>query len=79
MKAIQDIAVGFTISILALGTVTVPGCGTAVTPQLVQCKLEALRVLPADPKMVTPYDIEDLVHRLNTCRHAAELADSGAP
>lgn len=55
------------------------GCGAAVTPQLVQCKLDALRVLPSDPKMFTPYDGEDLINRLKACESAAAPGDAGTP
>lgn len=78
MRALSDITLG---SVLALGlacSLLTPGCGTAVTPQLVQCKLESLRVLPKDVKMVTPYDIEDLYGRLKACDGAAK-SDAGAP
>lgn len=61
MKTIQRLAAGILVSAFALG------CGAAVTPQLVQCKLEALNKLPADPMLVTPYDISDLIEQLNAC------------
>lgn len=76
MKALQEIALGSAIAVAAFCTVLAPGCGAAVTPQLVQCKLAALKVLPRDPKMVTPYDLEDLVSRVNACE---ALNDGGAP
>lgn len=79
MKAIQDIATGFAIGTAVLCTLATPSCGTAVTPQLVLCQAAATRVLPQDPKMVTPYDIEDLLSRLNECRAQAGATDSGAP
>jgi hypothetical protein len=85
MKAIQDIATGFAISITVLGTLAVPGCGGALPPKavaaarLAECKLEAVRVLPADPGMITPYDLADVVERLQACRKAQQQADSGAP
>lgn len=52
------------------------GCGAA-TPQLIQCKLDALKVLPEDPRMVTPYDAVDLVNRIKACH--GESPDAGAP
>ncbi len=45
-------------------------CGTA--PTLVQCKLDALRFLPKDPLMVTPYDAVDLIDRINACQRPAD-------
>lgn len=79
MKAIQDIATGFAIGFGVIGTLAMPACGSAVTPQLVLCQAAATRVLPQDPKMVTPYDIEDLLSRLSECRAAAGAADGGSP
>jgi hypothetical protein len=57
-------------SLAALCLVSALGCGSAVTPALVQCKLEALRVLPADPEQATVADARDLVARIKAC-HAA--------
>lgn len=49
------------------------GCGqSAVTPQLVQCKLAALRVLPEDPKQVTIADAIDVVSRIKACTQPAD-------
>ena len=45
------------------------GCGS---PALVQCRLEAVKFLPEDPKQVTPYDVVDLIGRLNACRAGAD-------
>jgi len=56
--------------IAAIGITLSLGCGSAVTPALVQCKLEALRVLPADPEQATVADARDLVSRIKAC-HAA--------
>lgn len=65
----KQIAIGAALSLLTFGALNLflNGCGAAVTPQLVECKLNALKVLPRDPKMVTPYDLEDLVNRVNAC------------
>jgi hypothetical protein len=62
--------------VLGLVCLLFVGCGAA-TPQLIQCKLDALKVLPDDPKMVTPYDGEDLINRLHACERDA--ADGGTP
>jgi hypothetical protein len=49
------------------------GCGqSAVTPQLVQCKLDALRVLPLDPAQVTVADAVDVVSRIKACHQPAD-------
>jgi hypothetical protein len=70
---LSQIALGAAIGLLAFGAfVLCQGCG-ATNPQLVQCKLDALKILPDDPRMVTPYDGVDLINRLKAC----ELAPSG--
>jgi hypothetical protein len=79
MKEIQDIAAGFVVGLCVLGTLAMPACGTAITPQLVQCKLEALRVLPADPKMATVYDAVEIIERVKACHGKAEATDGGSP
>lgn len=40
-------------------------CGPAA---LVQCRLDAVKVLPEDPGQITPYDLADVVKRLNACK-----------
>lgn len=61
---------------LALAAALTPACGTAVNPALVQCKLEALRVLPEDPKAISSHDLDTLAGKLQAC-HASP--DAGAP
>lgn len=78
MQALKDMALGAVAGVALIGTLATPGCGAALTPQLVECKLDALRVLPKDPKMVTPYDLEDLVNRVNACE-AQAAGDGGSP
>lgn len=74
-----QILISTCLSLLAFGALCVflNGCGSSLTPQLVECKLNALRVLPRDVKMVTPYDVEDLYVRLESC-HREAAADGGA-
>jgi len=49
------------------------GCGrAAIAPQLVQCKLDALRVLPDDPAQVTVADAVDVVSRIKACHQPAD-------
>jgi hypothetical protein len=62
--------------VLGLVCLLVVGCGAA-TPQLIQCKLDALKVLPHDPMQATFGDAVDLVDRINACER--EAADGGAP
>ncbi len=53
--------------------VNATGCGQAsVTPQMVQCKLAALRVLPDDPKQATVGDAVDLIGRIKACHQPAD-------
>lgn len=65
----KQIAIGAALSLLAFGALNLflNGCGAAVTPQLVECKLNALKILPRDPMQVTFADGVDLVERLNAC------------
>lgn len=52
------------------------GCG-ASTQTLIQCQADAVRALPEDVQKVTPYDIDDLYHRLKAC-FRKERQDAGA-
>jgi len=76
----KQIVIGAALSLLAFGALSVflNGCGASVTPQLVECKLNALRILPKDPMQVTFADGVDLVERINACEREA-AADGGAP
>ena len=70
---LREIAAGVVIGVGVFALLV--GCmGGGLSP-LVRCKLEALRVLPDDPGMVTVNDGIDLVERLNACHRAA--ADGG--
>jgi hypothetical protein len=75
----HQIALGAAIALVAFAALTLflDGCGAAVSPALIQCKLDALRVLPDDIRMVTPYDAEDIWRRVRACEAGA--ADGGAP
>lgn len=72
-KAIAAIGISGWVLMAAAHT---SGCGqAAVTPQLVKCKLDALKVLPEDPKQVTVADAIDVVSRIKACY---QPADAGA-
>ena len=75
----RQITVGAGISLLVFGTLLLclNGCGAGINSQVAQCKLDALRVLPDDPMMVTPYDAVDLIHRIKACDSGS--ADAGKP
>lgn len=49
-----------------------PGCGS---PALVQCRVEAVRFLPEDPRQLTFADVSDLTVRLHRCN--VQLGDAG--
>ena len=57
--------------LLGLVVCSALGCGS---PAFVQCRVEAVKFLPTDPGQVTPYDVVDLVQRLNACK---KLGDAG--
>lgn len=59
----RSVLLGMVVACLA------SGCGS---PALVQCRVEAVKFLPEDPKQLTPYDVVDLVERLNACRVGAD-------
>lgn len=68
---LREIAAGMVLGFVALGALCL-ACGN---PALIQCKLDALKVLPEDPAMATVYDASDVIERLRAC-HRAD-ADGG--
>jgi len=64
---LREIALGVVIGMVVLGLPL--ACGGGLSP-LVRCQLDALKVLPDDPGMVTVYDAVDIVGRLRACRRA---------
>lgn len=68
---LREIAAGMVLGFVALCLAV----ACAGVPPIVQCKLDALKVLPDDPAMATPYDAVDVIERLQAC-HRAE-ADGG--
>lgn len=73
----QHVAYGALLGLAIFGSLSLVAQGCATNSSVIACKLDALKVLPEDPRMVTPYDAVDLVKRLNECR--AVSADAGAP
>jgi hypothetical protein len=71
----RPIAFGAAVGLLAFAVISFQfGCGAALTSKLVTCKIDALKFLPSDPQMATPYDAVDLINRLKAC----DAADGGA-
>lgn len=73
MHPLRQILLGSVLCLVTLGPLVV-ACGGGLSP-VVRCKLEALRVLPKDPLMVTIYDGVDVVERVNACDRMS--ADGG--
>lgn len=66
------------VTLAGFALVCLFGCSVAGTlPQSVQCRLNALTVLPKDPKMATVADAIDVVNRVKACDAAP--ADAGSP
>jgi hypothetical protein len=55
-----------------LAALFLSGCAASQVPALVQCKLDALRVLPKDPMQVTFADGVDLVERIQACEAGSD-------
>ncbi|HET8957338.1 MAG TPA: hypothetical protein VFM95_02660 [Microcella sp.] len=70
----RDLALGALIGMCVLALPL--ACTSGRLPELVRCQLEALKVLPDDPYLVTVMDAIDVVERVRAC-HAAH--DGGAP
>jgi hypothetical protein len=78
---LAQIIIGAGVSLAFFGTLGVPGCNdsalpAAAYPELVACKLDALKVLPPDEDMVTVGDARDIYRRLRAC-HAQAAGDGG--
>lgn len=66
MRKASGLAVGAFVGLCLVRGVA--GCGT---PALLQCRLDAVRMLPEDPGQVTVYDVVDLTQRLHACKAPA--------
>lgn len=73
MGSLRQILIGFAACVITLGPLAL-ACSGGLSPHA-RCKLEALRVLPKERRMVTPYDALDLYDRVAACDHAG--ADGG--
>lgn len=60
---LREMALGVVLVFAVLGPLGF-ACGNSA---LVQCKLDALKVLPADPMMATVYDAVDIIERVRAC------------
>ncbi len=72
-RQLAPLAIG---ALVGLVIVAIPsGCGASLNSAVVTCKIDALKFLPSDPQMATPYDAVDLINRLKAC----DAGDGGAP
>jgi hypothetical protein len=55
---------GFVLTVLVLVAIA-SGCGA---PALLQCRVEAVKMLPDDPMQLTFGDVADLTQRLHACK-----------
>lgn len=55
-----------------VGVMTLAKC--AGGSALIACRVEAVKILPSDPDMISAYDVVDLVGRLRACNQG----DAGA-
>lgn len=69
---LREIAAGV---LLGFAFFTPFACAGGALSPLVRCKLDALRVLPDDPGMVTIYDAIDVIERVKACHR--EQGDGG--
>ena len=53
--------------LVGLALAALMGCASSQSSRLVQCKLDALKILPDDPMQVTFADGVDLVERIKAC------------
>lgn len=60
---LREMALGVVVAFVVLGPLGL-ACGNST---LVQCKLDALKVLPRDPGQATVYDAVDVIERVNAC------------
>jgi hypothetical protein len=72
---LPEVALGTALGLVffAAGSIAFSGCGASSA--LVQCKLDALDVLPEDPRHATVYDAVDVIQRVRACHDAP--ADGG--
>ena len=77
LSPVQQAALGVAISLASLAVAFgACGVGSANLPAVIQCQLDALKVLPKDPAMATPYDAVDIIHRIRACKR--EFPDGGS-
>lgn len=72
----RKVSIGVLIGIGAMWFAV--ACGVGGMSPLSRCKLDAIRVLPADPLQATVYDAIDVIERIRAC-HRAIKNDGGAP
>lgn len=74
----QQAVLGVAISLASLA-VAFGACGVGSSqrlPLVIQCQIDALKILPKDPAMATPYDAVDIINRIKECKRLG--ADAGS-
>jgi hypothetical protein len=72
---VRKVSIGVLIGIGAMWFAV--ACGVGGLSPVARCKLDALKVLPSDPRQATLGDAIDIIERVRACHRAAE--DGGAP
>jgi succinyl-CoA synthetase alpha subunit len=70
-----QIAILVALAGVGVGVPLACGVGAQRIPAVIQCEIDALKVLPKDPQMATVYDARDLVERVRAC--TLEHGDAG--
>lgn len=66
---LREIAVGAVVGMVVLG-LPLAACTSGGLSPSVRCQLDALKVLPSDPMMVTVRDAIDVAQRIRECKRA---------
>lgn len=76
MRPSVKVGVGVVSSAVVALIVWACGTGAQLSP-MARCQLDALKVLPPDPGMLTIYDAVDIWERVHACK--VQHPDAGAP
>lgn len=66
-------------ALVAIGAIAAPGACTsgAQLERLVECKLDALKILPDDPEQISIGDARDIWQRVRACHIVHGAPDGG--